>query len=524
MSNIYGINRGAFGSFMFNDDVVTLDTTQTITGEKTFTSNLHCDGQINAAEVDTPIVVVREALTISDGGDNSSIITQTNIETNILNSCPVNNTILTITGFIPSFDYTCLIRTDSTTMVPINGVLTSGVYFANIGMNSNFYIASSTTTVARIACTILNQINSTTTLALGTMMISNIGTYFSLGTYVISSLGSGNYGLSANCLTLFARVNISTGLVLFNRPYYSYGYPGSITFNYNPVLNLQILDAASNIFSMMSIRQSGTLFNYQNTFTMSVPQCSIVPTATNHLTNKAYVDSFNPAIVSTTAVNQYISGVKTFGIISTSSDSTGTKPTLNLLADTSNTYIQGGLTSATSNGTIIFSGINGGATPYCTMNNKGIFLPSTCMYGRNDGFTFSIPDMATGLYPIGFTFVYGIQMQTFTSGVYTTTICNTLSNGVWMISAYHQITLGTGSYPVNAYTQVILSINSGSGSLQTWPLTVAIPANAVGYLQFPLSNAICVVTAPVTLQFSQYTNMIVGTATRGVGLIYTKIA
>jgi hypothetical protein len=67
MSNIYGINRGAFGSFMINDDVVTLDTAQTISGVKTFSSNLYCDGHINAAEVDTPIVVVSNYIEFPDG-------------------------------------------------------------------------------------------------------------------------------------------------------------------------------------------------------------------------------------------------------------------------------------------------------------------------------------------------------------------------------------------------------------------------------------------------------------------------
>lgn len=67
MSNIYGINRGAFGSFMNNDDLVTLDTAQTITGEKTFTTNILCDAIVSTPEVDTDIIVVNNYIEFADG-------------------------------------------------------------------------------------------------------------------------------------------------------------------------------------------------------------------------------------------------------------------------------------------------------------------------------------------------------------------------------------------------------------------------------------------------------------------------
>lgn len=87
MSTIFG----TFGSSVSDEDVVTLDTTQTITGEKTFTSNLNCDENIFAAEVDTPIVVVSDYIEFSDGTrQNTAPITITNYVT--------TNTVQTITA------------------------------------------------------------------------------------------------------------------------------------------------------------------------------------------------------------------------------------------------------------------------------------------------------------------------------------------------------------------------------------------------------------------------------------------
>ncbi len=66
MSNIYGIYGGAFGSFNYNDIYVTLDTTQTITGEKTFNAATILGDRLSVTGTTT-----LNNILLLNGGDNS---------------------------------------------------------------------------------------------------------------------------------------------------------------------------------------------------------------------------------------------------------------------------------------------------------------------------------------------------------------------------------------------------------------------------------------------------------------------
>jgi hypothetical protein len=210
---------------------VTTNTVQTITANKTFQN--------------TDII-------LSNGGTNTATINQLVGTTNIaVNS--VDNTTASITGIIPNLNISCIVRQDAATAIQAGGAITG----TNIVIPyTNFFLLSSTITVSNITVTALNTISSSQTLSVGSTMSSFIGTRFVLGTYVTSVVGGGIYTIIPLALGTFAAASTTTIYNALNRPYLVGGNTsGTINFDFNKSLNLQIKDTSSIMQNAVEITQ-----------------------------------------------------------------------------------------------------------------------------------------------------------------------------------------------------------------------------------------------------------------------------
>ena len=211
---------------------VTTNTVQTITADKTFQN---------------------ANIFLSDGGTNTATINQLVGTTNIaVNS--VDNTTGTITGQIPNLNISCIVRQDAATAIQAGGAITG----TNIVVPyTNFFLLRSTITVSNITVTALNTIVSSQTLSVGSTMSSFIGTRFVLGTYVTSVVGGGSYTILALALgASFPSASTTTIYNALNRPYLVGGNTsGTINFDFNKSLNLQIKDTSSVMQNAVEITQ-----------------------------------------------------------------------------------------------------------------------------------------------------------------------------------------------------------------------------------------------------------------------------
>ena len=211
---------------------VTTNTVQTITADKTFQN---------------------ANIILSNGGTNTATINQLVGTTNIaVNS--VDNTTGSITGIIPNLNISCIVRSDAATAIQAGGAITG----TNIVIPyTNFFLLSSTITVSNISVTALNTIVSSQTLSVGSTMSSFIGTRFVLGTYVTSVVGGGSYTILPLALgASFPSASTTTIYNALNRPYLVGGNTsGTINFDFNKSLNLQIKDTSSVMQNAVEITQ-----------------------------------------------------------------------------------------------------------------------------------------------------------------------------------------------------------------------------------------------------------------------------
>jgi len=224
-------NKTYVDSAISGGSFVTTNTVQTITANKTFQN--------------TDII-------LSSGGTNTATINQLVGTTNIaVNS--VDNTSAFITGIIPNLNISCIVRQDAATSIQAGGAITG----ANIVIPyTNFFLLSSTITVSNITVTALNTISSSQTLVVGSTMSSFIGTRFVLGTYVTSVVGGGQYTIIPLALGTFPSASTTTIYNALNRPYLVGGNTsGTINFDFNKSLNLQIKDTSSVMQNAVEITQ-----------------------------------------------------------------------------------------------------------------------------------------------------------------------------------------------------------------------------------------------------------------------------
>lgn len=485
------------------------DVSQTITGLNSFTNNT----------------------SFTDGGTNISSIDQLAQQFNISNT-NYNNTITTITGLIPSVNLSCIIRTDAVSAPLINGRV-SGV---NINTNStnNLYINSVTTSSITAQSNFptypLTQIYITAGSAnIGTCFTNSIGTSFALGTYITASLGAGYFQLNQPTLVSVAKANFTSMYILLNKACVA-SANGNIYLDYNPCINLQIPISAGVPRNMITIDNT-------NGITMgSAVNCSSVPSIGSHLVNKTYVDSVIASNTVTTNTNQTITAVKTFNnTLLIQADTNNAVLRISADTTTGKNYIQSGVTNTAGSATDIIFGSIFNSTSYATFNSPGIFLQAgqgSCLYGRNDGFTFDVPSTlgaTNGLYPIGYSWEILGALSTPVSGAnYAGTVASIpLTLGVWAISGYVVINKGTGAYVATSRVEVLWETVAGiriypASSGLRFPL---ITSNTTAQLVIPLGTINVVVTSyGVTQTITRSIIMTVGTATWQVSFTGVKIA
>lgn len=225
---------------------VTTNTVQTITADKTFSN---------------------ADIFLSDGGTNTATINQIVGNTNIILNT-VDNTTGTITGIIPNLNINCIVRQDAASAIQAGGAITG----TNIVVPyTNFFLLSSTITVSNITVISITTISSAQILSVGSTMSSFIGVRFALGTYVSSIVGGGQYTITPPALGTFAAASTTTIYNALNRPYLVGGnFSGTINFDFNKSLNLQIKDTSSVMKNAVVITQDkiemNTPVHLKNTF------------------------------------------------------------------------------------------------------------------------------------------------------------------------------------------------------------------------------------------------------------------
>ena len=98
--------------------------------------------------------------------------------------------------------------------------------------------------------------------------------------------------------------------------------------------------------------------------------------------------------------------------------------------------------------------------------------------------------------------------------------------GIWLLAGGHIFTQGTGTYSVASYTQMTMSILTGTGTLNALDLQAPIPSGSTSstLTNYPITTGCLVCQTPCTIKTTNTTVMTVGNATRYSRLVFTKIA
>jgi hypothetical protein len=317
---------------------VTTNTVQTITANKTFQNS---------------------NIILSNGGTNTATINQLVGTTNIgVNS--VDNTTASITGIIPNLNISCIVRQDAATAIQAGGAITG----TNIVVPySNFFLLSSTITVSNITVISITTISSAQILSVGSTMSSFIGVRFALGTYVTGIVGGGQYTIFPFALgASFPAASTTTIYNALNRPYLVGGnFSGTINFDFNKSLNLQIMDTSSVMQNAVEITQ--------DKINMNIPL---------HLKNTfSYFQG--PTITASITLNWLAAPLCQFYLITSLAATTITLPTP--IAKYAGTYVIFKRRSQTQ--VITFSPLGGGSImmPYNTVVMAPSFGLTATQYG-----------------------------------------------------------------------------------------------------------------------------------------------
>jgi hypothetical protein len=261
-----------------------------------------------------------------------------------------------------------------------------------------------------------------------------------------------------------------------------------------------------------------------------------VPLGVNDLVNKTYCDSLvgGPNVCTTNTAQTITAAKKFVGGFTTSYSNTGTNMTLNIKNDPVNgiNTIESGLTSVVgSSADICFTSILN-QNQFARMNSYGIYTPTGCRYGRNDGFAYNVAStigVTNGLYPVGYCWeILGVLSTPVTGSNYVGVVASpALGLGVWAISGYLVINKGTGVYlPASSVkilwdTVVGVKIFPASSGLM-FPLLAA--NTAVKYV-IPLGTINVVVTTAGAIQtINRMISCTIGTLTWQVSFTGVKIA
>ena len=453
-------------------------------------------------------------LLIDDGTGNNTSLSQENQIIKITN----NNTngIITITGLVAATSLNRVIPTDGsnpTTAQILNKTITG----TNIPNQTSAYFVSAHTFNSLQQITTLSmpsgQIQSVGSLVVGMFITSGLGTNFSNGTYVTSLVSGTTYTINQPALntTLF-KVGVNFSLITASLTLSAAVANGTIRFG--EFAEYQFLTNNSGTTTMpLNLNSARMNVNVPTTITGNA---TITGTTNLAATN-----------ISGTNIHTGVSWFNNNFLISP--DATGTQQVMRLTTLSGKTYIQAGANNtAGSSADIVFSSIENG-TPWATMNNLGLKMGATCMYGRDDQFDFiSLPAGAPNQ-PIGFTLEYNETPVTFTNNTqFVYTNLPLLDNGVWTVSVFLVLTRGTGTFDNNSTMRVSV-INSGTTNFYPDSCTsqTALPA---GHLVTTYS--ICMTYTYIVKSTVQertapagIINMLtLGTATKRLRAVLTKIA
>jgi hypothetical protein len=115
---------------------------------------------------------------------------------------------------------------------------------------------------------------------------------------------------------------------------------------------------------------------------------------------------------------------------------------------------------------------------------------------------------------------------TFTSDMPYDIYTSEIPIGVWLVSGGHIFTQGTGTYSVASYTKMIMTINSGNGTLNVLDLQAPISNGSTSFnlSNYPITTGCLICQTPCIIKTTNTTVMTVGTAVRYTRLIFTRIA
>lgn len=219
-----------------------------------------------------------------------------------------------------------------------------------------------------------------------------------------------------------------------------------------------------------------------------------------------------------------------FNVVLTGNATVLTNKTMRLFSSGTNQYIDCGTGYTTGSTPLVFR--NGAGTiARAVINDLGIDMTScpTCIYGRNDNYDFTLQPAGATTYQVGYTAQYNETAVTFTSGTAFnyTTVLPQLTNGVWQVNGTLTVNLGTGSFAGSPYIKIAMVAATGSsfypsvgnGARILMPATAATPAI------IPFTSTVIVKSASaVRAAIQGQIVMTVGTATKSLNVVFVKIA
>jgi hypothetical protein len=218
-----------------------------------------------------------------------------------------------------------------------------------------------------------------------------------------------------------------------------------------------------------------------------------------------------------------------FNVILTSDASVTTNKTMRIFSNATNMYIDCGTGYLTGAAPLIFRTCAG--IERMRMNDSGLVMNATCIYGRNDQYDFTTLPSGALTQPIGFVDEYLETAVTFSDGVAFnyTTVLPTLNNGVWQVNGTLSVSKGTGTYATNSFIRVFFttatgvsfypSVNNGS-RIDIASTTIVDPIN-VPFVSTLIVKSGTAVAPNIQGQIRMGT---LGSATKALSVVFVKIA
>ena len=217
-----------------------------------------------------------------------------------------------------------------------------------------------------------------------------------------------------------------------------------------------------------------------------------------------------------------------FNVVLTGDGNSTTGKTMRILSSSTNMYIDCGTGYTTGSAPLLFR--TGAGVERMRMNDYGLIMNNTCIYGRNDGYNFTILPSGALTQPIGFVVEYNESAVTFTDGgAFTyTTVLPALSSGVWQVNGNLSLFKGTATYDTNSFIRVFLITAAGVlfyPSVNNGSRIEVSSTSIVDHINVPLTSTLVVTGASVKPGIQGQIQVgTLGTATKALNVVFVKIA